>query len=260
MSVPQVPPLPSGGTSFLWNYLAAHQGRKWDAWPDRSVLEFLGHCLARAGRSQAQLYQDCYVAWKLRDKRDGYFVEFGATDGVALSNTFFLERELGWTGILAEPFPRWHAALAANRAAARIDYRCVWRASGEQLEFLALDDAPELATLKTFAAEDHHAAQRARRGRSIVVATVSLTDLLVQHGAPRSIDYLSVDVEGAELEVLRGLDFERYEPRILTVEHNFHEQRRRDIHTLLGSHGFVREFEAFSGFDDWYYHPGRCPE
>jgi FkbM family methyltransferase len=254
---PDAPPLWSGaGVSFLWEYLAAHQNYARPESLDQPSIKFLGYCLARYGRSRAQLFQDCYVTWKLGEGTPGYFVEFGATDGVALSNTWRLEADLGWTGLLAEPFPAWHAALQANRRA-RIDHRCVWRRSGETLEFLAVRTIPELASIKAYAGNDQHAAERLKSSETIPVQSVTLTDLLAEHGAPRTIDYLSVDVEGAELDALESLDFERFRPRIVTVEHNFDEARRTGIESLLGSQGFVREFEQFSGFDDWYCHPER---
>ena len=68
--------------------------------------------------SQAQLWQDLFVLHELDLKRDGYFVEFGATNGVSLSNTHLLEKRFGWKGILAEPARCWHAALEKNRSAA----------------------------------------------------------------------------------------------------------------------------------------------
>jgi FkbM family methyltransferase len=254
---PDAPPLWGGaGVSFLWEYLAAHQNYALPESLDRASIGFLGHCLARYGRSRAQLFQDCYVTWKLGEEKPGYFVEFGATDGVALSNTWRLETELGWTGLLAEPFPAWHEALHANRRA-RIDHRCVWRRSGETLEFLAVRTIPELASLKAYAGHDLHAAERQKSSETITVESVALTDLLAEHGAPRLIDYLSIDVEGAELDALESLDFDRFQPRIVTIEHNFDEARRAGIELLLGSQGFVREFEQFSGFDDWYFHPQR---
>ena len=80
--------------------------------------------LVSDSKSFAQLHQDLWVLHETRHKRNGYFVEFGATDGVNLSNTCLLEREFGWRGILAEPNPAWHAALRQNRKA-DIDLRCV---------------------------------------------------------------------------------------------------------------------------------------
>lgn len=254
---PDAPPLwTEAGIAHLWDYLSWHQNYRLPETLDAHSIGFIAHCLARFGRSRAQLFQDCYVTWKLGEKKGGFFVEAGATDGVSLSNTWRLETELGWTGILAEPLPAWHAALHANRRA-RIDHRCLWKRSGETLEFLAVRTIPELAAIKSYAGGDLHAAERLKTSETLSVPTVSLTDLLAEHQAPELIDYLSVDVEGAELDVLESLDFERFKPRIITVEHNFEEEKRDAIAVLLGSQGFVRELEAFSKFDDWYFHPDR---
>ena len=65
--------------------------------------------------SNAQLLQDLWVLYELKEKRNGYFVEFGACDGMSLSNTLLLEKTFGWQGALAEPARAWHAALYANR-------------------------------------------------------------------------------------------------------------------------------------------------
>jgi FkbM family methyltransferase len=256
MSQVEVPMLwQRGGASFLWAWLTAHQKDWVEAGLDVAKFAFLGECLTHFGRSRAQLFQDCYVCYRLHDKRGGFFVEFGATDGKELSNSYMLEAELGWRGILAEPLPFWHHALAGNRRA-RIDHRCVWRRSGERLEFLTLHTIPELASLKAYAESDLHAAERRKAEGTFPVETVSLADLLAQHEAPEDIDYLSIDVEGAELDVLAGMDFDRYRPRIITIEHNF-QPHRGEMQRLLESRGFVREFEDLSMFDDWYYHPAR---
>ena len=184
-------------------------------------------------------------------KRSGYFVEFGATNGRDLSNTYLLEKSFGWRGLLAEPFPHWHAALSANRSAI-IDHRCVWKASGEELSFVATDAAPQLAGLESSAFDDRHSRVRRDSGRAISVKTVSLLDLLVEHGAPGIIDYLSVDTEGSELTILEAFDFSRYRIGLISVEHNDHPQKREGLRQLLERHGFRRKFDQFSRFDDWY--------
>ena len=71
------------------------------------------------------------------------------------------------------------------------------------------------------------------------------------HNSPKQIDYLSIDTEGSELEILRAFKFEDYDG-LVTVEHNFREPDRQAILDLLTSKGYVRLFEAFSKFDEWY--------
>ncbi len=77
--------------------------------------------------SKSQLRQDLFVLSELRFKRDGYFVEFGATNGIDLSNSHLLETRFGWQGILAEPARIWHKALKNNRKVNRLCMENVWR-------------------------------------------------------------------------------------------------------------------------------------
>ncbi len=205
-------------------------------------------CLDLLEASHAQLRQDIFVLAQPGFRTGGFFVEFGATDGVEFSNTLMLERDHGWTGILAEPATIWHDALRANRRAA-IDPRCVWKESGQKITFTQTPRA-ENSAISPFVN-----AGRKIRGQSYQVETVSLDDLLTAHGAPETIDYLSVDTEGSEYEILAALDFDRWSFRVLTVEHNFARQRA-DIHALLTDKGYVRVLEEVSRFDDWYVRPG----
>ena len=210
--------------------------------------DFLAFCYRNCHRSGAQLFQDLFVAYSLLERRAGFFVEFGATDGVELSNTRLLEKDYEWRGILAEPARIWHDKLRRNRRCI-IDTRCVWRRSGETLDFREAP-LPELSTIDAFAASDGHAPARAG-GRSYPVATVTLNDLLTEHAAPPRIDYLSIDTEGSELDILSAFDFGRYRVEIITVEHNF-TPAREAIHALLTSSGYARKFESLSHWDDWY--------
>lgn len=199
-------------------------------------------------KSRSQLRQDLFVLSELGYKRNGYFVEFGATNGVGLSNTHLLEKEFGWSGLLAEPARLWHADLAKNRSA-RIDHRCVWKRSNETLVFNETSFA-ELSTLDQYSASDMHAEARAG-GKRYSVNTITLMDLFEEHGTPREIDYLSIDTEGSEFEILEVFDFNKYDIRVITCEHNFTPMREK-IHDLLRRNGFVRKYEKLSQFDDWY--------
>lgn len=213
--------------------------------------DFVAFILKHAGESRAQLFQDLFVLFWTRGKRDGYFVDVGASDGVTFSNSWLLETGFGWTGILAEPARGWHDQLRKNRRGA-VDTRCVWGRSGERLAFRETPDRG-LSTVEAFARSDGHARSR-ERGETCPVDTVSLNDLLEAHGAPKTVDYLSVDTEGSELTLLNPFDFSKTDIRILTVEHNFTPARDR-LRALLESHGYQRVFEKFSRWDDWYVKP-----
>lgn len=199
-------------------------------------------------KSKAQLLQDLFVLSELGFKRGGFFIEFGATNGVDLSNTFLLEKEFGWNGILAEPARRWHEDLVLNRSSI-VERKCVWSRTGEQLEFNEADFG-ELSTIAAFSDSDLHKSSRAR-GNRYTVTSISLIDLLAKHKAPREIDYLSIDTEGSELAILTAFDFNKHRIQVITCEHNF-TQNRELIHDLLREHGYQRKYEHLSQFDDWY--------
>lgn len=212
-------------------------------------FDFADFCLANAQFSKGQLLQDLFALFFTKSKKGGFFVEFGATNGIDLSNTYLLEKDYRWKGILAEPATCWRKAIAANRRAI-IDHRCVWEASGENLEF-AEAPAAELSTLVGFKDRDFNRGGR-ENSRHYTVATISLNDLLAAHAAPRVIDYMSVDTEGSEYRILKAFDFSRYDIRTMTVEHNYCEPDRENIRVLLAAHGFQRVFEPLSKWDDWY--------
>jgi FkbM family methyltransferase len=227
----------------------------------RTDLEFLrampsaatAQVLQNFDKSQAQLRQDLFVLAQLGFKRGGYFVEFGAANGIYLSNTYLLEKEFGWTGILAEPARSWQSALASNRSAA-IESRCVWSRSAASLTFNEVDN-PELSTIDSFSGSDAHRKARTA-GTTYEVKTISLNDLLREHSAPAEIDYLSIDTEGSEFEILEAFDFSRHRFRVITCEHNFTPAREK-IAALLGPHGYTRKYPAISQWDDWYVHEGQ---
>jgi FkbM family methyltransferase len=201
--------------------------------------------------SRAQLYQDLFVLLMTDKKKNGFFVEFGATNGVKLSNSYLLEKEFGWNGILAEPARGWHEELHKNRCAS-IDSHCVWKESGKELVFNETS-VGEFSTIESFSSADMHSEQR-RQGNTYRVESVSLNDLLDGHAAPKLIDYLSIDTEGSEFSILSHFDFSKYDIRIITVEHNYTADREK-IYTLLQGKGFVRMFEKYSHWDDWYVKP-----
>lgn len=201
--------------------------------------------------STSQLGQDWMVLGFLGGLKSGFFVEFGATDGITLSNTHLLEKDFQWTGILAEPARVWHESLGGNRTC-QVDHRAVWRRSNERLEFKEVDVA-ELSSLSSFSEIDAHAQSR-QGGKLYEVETVSLRDLLISGGAPKIVDFLSIDTEGSEYAILSSFDFSEYTFRVISVEHNG-TSARQEIFKLLKSHGYTRILNSASRWDDWYVMP-----
>jgi hypothetical protein len=92
--------------------------------------------------------------------------------------------------------------------------------------------------------------------RQIAQATIPATSagtwaVTRKHNAPKDIDYLSIDTEGSEFEILSAHDFSEYSFKVIPCEHNFTDMREK-IHDLLSAQGYVRKYENLSKFDDWY--------
>ncbi len=206
---------------------------------------------SKSGFRKAQFRQDLFVLSELNFKHGGYFVEIGATDGIVGSNTYLLERRFAWKGILAEPAQVWRQELFRNRSA-HIDTHCVWKDSNSTLVFNEAEN-PGLSTIGAFSSADMHKDSR-QHGRSSEVTTISLNDLLAKYQAPTDIDYLSIDTEGSEFDILSSFDFSRHTFQVISCEHNYTPMRAK-LFDLFTSHGYVRKHEQLSQVDDWYVHP-----
>ena len=232
----------------VYNLIFKFQDRKKDRFLRTINQNFRQMCEENLTESKSQKLQDLFVLSELSFKEKGFFVEFGATNGIDLSNTHLLEKKFKWSGILAEPAKKWHDDLHKNRSA-KIETKCVWKTSGEILKFKEASEA-ELSTIASFANSDKLHESR-KSGTVYDVETISLEDILDEHNAPFLIDYLSIDTEGSEFEILNNFNFNKYKFRIITCEHNYTEARQQ-IHQLLTKNGYQRKFERLSKFDDWY--------
>jgi hypothetical protein len=109
---------------------------------------------------------------------------------------------------------------------------------------------PELSGISEFGRSDDLVRLRGK-GVEYNVVTISLQDLLEENNAPSYIDYLSIDTEGSELEILKAFDFNRYKFGVITCEHNFTENQEK-LKLLLESHGYNLVYPDFSEFDGWF--------
>ena len=198
--------------------------------------------------SKSQLGQDILALSTKGLDSPGYFVEFGAADGVALSNSHILEKHFGWSGILCEPSKSWHKALIENRSCV-IDTRCVYSVSGAKIGF-SENYVGELSTITSYA-EPNSSGLLKRTTLSYEVETVSLENLLKDYNSPGFIDFLSIDTEGSEFEILESFDFNSYRFGVICVEHNYADTREK-IRKLLLANGYRQVHEDLSDFDDWY--------
>jgi FkbM family methyltransferase len=154
------------------------------------------------------------------DRARGYFVDVGANDPQHDSQSWHLE-QAGWTGILVEPQPDLADALRTARKAQVFEAACSSPSNAGRAMVLHIAGPhssfdPQLAT------------PGVRSEHSISVPVRTLDSMLIEADAPQPIDFLSVDVEGHEIEVLSGFDFARWRPRLILLEDhvgNLHKHR-----------------------------------
>jgi len=115
---------------------------------------------------------------------------------------------------------------------------------------LAATKYPALATIVDFIGRDGHVRSHAEH-RVIEVETVSLNDLLVAHGAPRDVDFISIGTEGSEYEILEAFDFQRWNVLLFSVEHN-RTGNEQKIEALMRRNGYRRRYSTYPIFDAWY--------
>lgn len=215
-------------------------------------LDRFDPALAYEMATNSQIEQERWVFAMCNGRRDGRFAEIGAFDGFLHSNSYFLESEHGWRGVCVEPNPALFAKLKQNRSAICLE-RAVYRESGQILSFVP---SQEIGTLAEFADSDGYAQHRAEAVAEhglIQVQTVSFAEIAALGDFPEAgFDYVSLDTEGSELDILRTIDLARHRIALFTVEHNFVEPRREEMRVLLAEAGYER---LNVGFDDWYWHP-----
>ena len=201
----------------------------------------------------SQIGQDLQVLEFYDNKKNGFFIEIGAYDGIELSNTYLLEKTYNWKGICVEPIPKKFELLCKNRPNSLCYDYAVYNTSYKEVIFDVGSNTCEMysginGTLDCQCYIDLVNANKTQ----IMRITISLNDLLEQSNAPLFIDYLSLDTEGSELEILKGVDFSKYTFGLIDVEHNGVQPKRSQIKDLLTSNGYVYLRE--NNWDDCYKH------
>ena len=200
-------------------------------------------------QTHSHIGQDLWVAETLCNRRGAFFLDFGAFDGVTASNTLMLERDLGWKGISVEANPTYYPALCASRSTICVN-AALWPNSRESVEMI---DAHGLSSLLRYADLDENRDARRKAGtRNFNIDTINPNELMQRYGAPTQIEYMSLDVEGCELEVLQSIDFTHYQIALMTVEHSENPARQEANRAILLPLGYkvLRRY-----YDDWFFHP-----
>jgi FkbM family methyltransferase len=145
--------------------------------------------------------------------KNGFFLDVGSGDGTFMSNTKALEQK-GWTGICVDPFPR-----NMQDRSCQIFKEVVFSKTGERVKFWAAKELGRIVdtlgdpTLKDIL----------QTAPIVEFTTVTLADILERAKAPRFIHYVSMDIEGGEIDALKGFPFDKYQIGTLSVEHNYQE-------------------------------------
>lgn len=188
--------------------------------------------------------------------KNGFFLEMGASDGLKWSNTYTLEKELGWNGISVEPKSSYFKEFVARRRCI-CENICIGSFRGE-VDFVNQGWASGIIAdfsddLTRYGPKGHEGQKRDIVRKKVITSL----DLLRKHKAPNIIHYFSLDVEGAEFEILKSFPSDQYIFLALTVEHNRgrgerNRIKREKIKSLLEEKGYRCEREV--EFEDWYVH------
>lgn len=180
----------------------------------------------------SQFKQDRFIYKNFfKHKKDGFFVEVGAHEGIYLSNTYFFEKKLKWKGICIEPNPKAFKKLKKNRSCLCIE-ACI-TPKDQIVNFQRIEGALEmLSGIQDKYDEKHQELIQniiplcRDKTETISINGYNLTTLLLQHGI-KHVDYLSIDTEGGELDILKSIDFNQIAIDVISVENNY--QKSFDI-------------------------------
>ncbi len=176
----------------------------------------------------------------LDNKRDGFFIDIGATDGFTRNNTWTLEKEFGWKGVCIEPVLASYLALSRIRSCGTL-HACV-------------GDSAQFGVVRFFEDPGNHEVSKIAPNGNRLVPCLTLNHILDSLGV-REVDFLSIDTEGNEFNILRCLDYDRFRVRVIDFEHNaqwggVHAQNKERIHHLLTSKGYTKHCDL--GVDSIY--------
>ena len=193
-----------------------------------------------------QALQDKWVCEFFNFKRNGYFLDLGAMDGITSSNTYILEKEYGWDGICVECQPVHLEKLKKNRTCKIIE-KGIWKTNG----FFSFNPQTSSISL-TFV-------------NAPPIETVTFEWIFSHYNVPKVIDYISLDVEGVEYDVLTKFPFDTHIATLWTIEHNLYLKNdptlKNQIKDIMLAHDYVIAKENVccpdsndGAFEDWFVH------
>lgn len=199
----------------------------------------------------SQFGEDKILADIFREKSHGLCIEVGANDGVNDSTTLYFEK-IGWDCILVEPNPVLCQMIRAARSSRLYEFAASSK-SGIVTLFIAegAERAHGVSTISSDEASLNKIKSYGFTYKKIQVQTRTLDEILSELEHDREIDFISIDVEGHELDVLKGFSIERWSPTVLILEDNSNFENA-DVKNHMKQFGYVRFMRT--GVNDWYAH------
>lgn len=194
--------------------------------------------------SSSQIGQDLWVIDTLNFKKNGYFLDLGALDGRTHSNSLMLERKYGWNGICIEANPDVFPMLSSNRNCMCVnslldnindavkEFHCA-----DELSYVENENRNMTLEELKFLLKQNNMPYK-----SVMMKTRTISKILDIYNAPYVIDYMSIDIEGKELDILKTFPFDDYHVNTITVEHNaphIGEKYRLAIRKVLEDNDFI---------------------
>jgi FkbM family methyltransferase len=198
-----------------------------------------------------QLLQDLWVISE-HGVTNGFFLDIGAGHPIHISNTYNLQEYFGWSGVIVEPNPEFSLLHNRLRTSRNIEILRLGITPESSKSMNYVDDGEFSGNPKYYPGDIHSKNNKIRNRKKIVtVPSMGIKDLITQQKI-RSIDYLNVDIEGGELELIKAFPFNYCKVHLVTIEHNFRDHDQREIYEFLKLNSFRRVLNDQTEWDGFY--------
>ena len=190
---------------------------------------FCKYILKNIKLSNSQLFQDLFVFYYSGFKKNGFFIEIGVGNGKDISNTLLLEKKKNWKGLLCEADSRMIKEIKINRKCKLIALP-VTSVCRKKIKFFENLKDPYQSSSFSFNLKNNY--------RIKYINSMCVNHLLEKKNSPKNIDYMSIDTEGNEYDIIKNI--------------NFDNNNKKKIYKLLTKNNYKRVHSSISYMDDWY--------
>jgi FkbM family methyltransferase len=186
----------------------------------------------------SQFGQDKFLDTKVfKGFRDGIYMDIGAHDGISLNNTLYFERELGWRGVNIEPNPDVYEKLLQNRPNSAC-VKCAVSSENGTAEFLVNTGYTEMLSGLKHTYDKRHLERieteekTSNSSHQTIQVDTRRFDTICENLGINRIHYLSIDVEGAEFDVIQSIDFSKVFIDVIDFENNYKDKSKMIVDYL----------------------------